>query len=70
MPEHSSHQLGDCLASGGLPGNNLTFQDSFRIPPTPALSSHQGWLCVPFLKVFLPEACTPVSPRAGGELQP
>lgn len=69
MPEPSSHQLGGCLASGCLPGNNLTSQDSIRIPPTLAfVYSHQTQLWIPFLEVVLPEACSPVSPELVGNL--
>lgn len=63
MPEPGSRQLGSCLASGCLPGNNalpvlLIFRNAFRFHPTAALFCtfakdtfvFLSWLRVPLLQ--------------------
>lgn len=54
MPEPSSHQLGSCLASGCLPGNNLTSLDFLK-------SSH------PILFLFSPKIAPHSFPQSVSE---
>lgn len=65
MPEPRSRQLGSCLASGGLPGNNafpiLLISRLFQISPfsNPVSNLTKDTSVFLFrLKVLLPEVCS------------
>lgn len=74
MPEPRSRQLGSCLASGCLPGNNafLISRDTFKFHPT----QNSFHTLAKDTSVFLPAgsasawACSSLCPELAGSLAP